>query len=159
MCSWDHFDIQGTGSHLQKLLCIWLAYPFIFKIRCCAAACHRPNYPWWMLDKFLTRTNNCVDHCLRVCCFPFPPRPQTLPSIMSGDAFDKINLVTCWWIIQFWLSDVWRRNCKRETRLALLAKALPPTDRTSSQTNYHPHPSSSWAPYREQEEKGTLTLV
>lgn len=75
---------------LVSRLCIRLSSPLIFKIRCCAFACHKPNYPWWMLDKFLTQTNNCVDHSRRVCVFHFLPHRNPAFHHVWG-CFDKIN--------------------------------------------------------------------
>lgn len=77
-----------------------------------------------MLDKFLTRTNNCVDHSL-----PFPPTAE--PCLLSCLGMLWQNKpTTCWWIIQIWLSDVWRLSCKRarEMQFALLENpSLPMT--------------------------------
>lgn len=136
------FEVQETCSQFQE--CIWLASSLIFKIRCCAFACYKPNYPWWMLDKFLTRTNNCLDHSLRVCHFHFLPHSNP-PLHHVWGCFDKINPQHADELFKFYSVMYENRNA-REMRLAPVEKPRsPPTDWTSSQTNYNSYPSNSWA--------------
>lgn len=85
--------------------------PFISRVRCRAVACSKPNYPWWMFDKCLTRTNKCPNRSLRVLPLPFSPTFKPCPPSCLRMLWQNKS-TTCWWIIEILLNDVWKQSFK-----------------------------------------------
>lgn len=100
--------------------------PFISKVRCCAVACSKPNYPWRMLDKFLTRTKKCRNRSLRVCHLHFLPHSNPALYHVWGCS-GKINPQHADELLKFY-SMMYENRVSREWRLAPVEPRPPLTE-------------------------------